>query len=79
MVSQSVNTEYFICTYTYLQTPTDLRAENLHITGLCCIIGRSFSIDHNIKQKYEQPPEFKYAKINLTKGATLLDENTTIL
>lgn len=25
------------------------------------------------------PPKFKYAKIKLTKGATLLDESTTIL
>lgn len=79
MVSQSVNTEYFVCIYTYLQTPTDLRAGNLHITGPYYIMDWSLSIDLNTRQDYEHPPKFKYAKIKLTKGATLLDESTTIL
>lgn len=79
MVSQSVNTEYFLCIYTYLQTPTDFRAGNLHITGPDYSMDWSLCIDLNTRQDYEHPPTFKYAKIKLTKGATLLEENTTIL
>lgn len=58
MVSQSVNTEYFVCIYTYLQTPTDLTAGNLHITGPCYIMDWSLSIDLNTRQDYEHPPKF---------------------
>lgn len=45
MVSQSVNTEYFVCIYTYLQTPTDWRAGNFHITGPYCVMDWPLSID----------------------------------